>query len=134
MEVAVFRLVPDKFQQKSVTYCMTKNFVRWYLLECAFYYAKERIRIVCISPGGVDTDLGQAELRNPETRAILRYTGLNHPAKPEEIGFLASTVVDERNGYLLGTDIFCDGGCTAAGFGMMAAIRKNSRPVDKFLW
>ena len=126
------KLMPNDFLQKSFAYCMTKNFVRWYLLGCAFHYAQENVRIVCISPGVVDTDLGQAELKNPETQAILRYTGLNRPAKPEEIGFLTSTVVDERNGYLLGTDIFCDGGCTAAGFGMMAAIREKVDPPISF--
>jgi hypothetical protein len=92
---------------------------------------KMKIRIVCISPGVTDTDLGRTELQNPETQAILRYTGLERPAKEEEIGFLASTVVDERNGYLTGTDIFADGGCTAAGFGMLAALRKNSYPKER---
>jgi NAD(P)-dependent dehydrogenase (short-subunit alcohol dehydrogenase family) len=128
------RIVPDQYQQKSIAYCMTKNFVKWYLTHSAYHYARNGVRLVCISPGVVDTALGRTELKNPETQSILRYTGLGRPARPEEIGFLASTAVDERNGYLLGTDIFVDGGCTAAGFGMMAAIRKNSHPKDRGIY
>ncbi|MCR5144916.1 MAG: SDR family oxidoreductase [Lachnospiraceae bacterium] len=124
------KIIPNVYKQKSIAYCMTKNFVRWYLLNCAYHYAKQNIRIVCLSPGVVDTALGQTELKNPETQSILRYTGLNRPARPEEIGFLAASVIDERNGYLLGTDILCDGGCTSAGFDMAAALSKSSKPKD----
>lgn len=31
---------------------------------------------------------------------------------PEELGFALATVADERNGYLAGVDILCDGGST----------------------
>jgi len=31
---------------------------------------------------------------------------------PEELGYAIATVADERNGYLAGVDILCDGGCT----------------------
>ena len=30
--------------------------------------------------------------------------------KPEELGFALATVADERNGYLAGVDVLCDGG------------------------
>ena len=29
---------------------------------------------------------------------------------PEELGYVLATVADERNGYLAGVDILCDGG------------------------
>ncbi len=32
--------------------------------------------------------------------------------KPEELGFAIASVADERNGYLAGVDILCDGGAT----------------------
>ena len=32
--------------------------------------------------------------------------------KPEELGYAIATAVDERNGYLAGVDILCDGGST----------------------
>ena len=32
--------------------------------------------------------------------------------KPEELGYAIATVADERNGYLAGVDILCDGGST----------------------
>ena len=32
--------------------------------------------------------------------------------KPEELGYAIATAADERNGYLAGVDILCDGGST----------------------
>ena len=32
--------------------------------------------------------------------------------KPEELGYALATVADERNGYLAGVDVLCDGGST----------------------
>lgn len=122
------KIVPNEFRQKSLAYCITKNFVRWYVLHESFQYAIQNKRLVCISPGIADTALGQAELKTKETQAMLRYTGFARPAKPKEIGFLAATVVDERNSYLTGAEIVCDGGCTAAGFGMWAALEAVPAP------
>ena len=30
--------------------------------------------------------------------------------RPEELGFAIAMVADERNGYLAGVDVLCDGG------------------------
>ena len=32
--------------------------------------------------------------------------------KPEELGFAIASLADERNGYLAGVDVLCDGGST----------------------
>ena len=32
--------------------------------------------------------------------------------RPKELGYALATLAEERNGYLAGVDILCDGGCT----------------------
>lgn len=46
----------------------------------------------------------------------MSWCALGRPGRPEEIAFLFSTIIDERNSYLTGTDIYLDGGCDAAGY------------------
>lgn len=36
----------------------------------------------------------------------------NRMGKPEELGYAIATLADERNGYLAGVDVLCDGGST----------------------
>lgn len=120
------RIIPNKFYQKSMAYCISKHFVRHYVLRRAYEVAVSNRRLLCLSPGIADTELGQAELKLAETQAMLRFTGLQRPATSVEIGYTAASLTDERHGYLTGCDIFCDGGATAGGFNMFTAINKNS--------
>lgn len=43
---------------------------------------------------------------------MLQYGAVKRMGKAEELGYAIATVADERNGYLAGVDILCDGGCT----------------------
>ena len=51
-------------------------------------------------------------LEAEEGAKMLRYGAENRMGMPEELGFAIATLADERNGYLAGVDILCDGGCT----------------------
>ena len=43
---------------------------------------------------------------------MLKYGAEERMGTPEELGYAIATLADERNGYLAGVDILCDGGCT----------------------
>lgn len=119
----------------QLAYCISKNFVTWYVKQASYKYAKEKnIRIVSVSPGFVHTPMTIKEKDQPGTELCLHYSGFDRGAKPEEIGYLISTIIDERNSYLTGIDILCDGGTTSAGFGIKVINKPDSRPIIKENW
>ena len=103
-------LPKGEYQQKGFAYALSKNFVVWYAKKCAFEYGKKGIRVVSVSPGLIATDMGNLE--KEEGGALIPLTAENRMGTPEELGFVLATVADERNGYLAGVDVLCDGGST----------------------
>ena len=91
-----------------MAYAFSKNFVVWYAKKCAFAYGKKGIRVVSLSPGLIATDMGNLE--KEEGGSLIPLTAEERMGKPEELGFALATVADERNGYLAGVDVLCDGG------------------------
>lgn len=125
----------SKNNASQIAYCLSKNFVMWYVKNAAYKYAKEKnIRVVSVSPGFVHTPMTIKEANEPGTMLCLHYSGFDRGATPEEIGYLISTVINPQNGYLTGTDILVDGGTTSAGFGIKAISKPNSRPEIKENW
>ena len=98
------------YQKAGFAYSISKNFVCWYAAKCAFEYGKKGIRVVSLSPGLIATDMGNAEKENGGY--LIKFAAEERMGRPEELGFAIATVADERNGYLAGVDILCDGGST----------------------
>jgi NAD(P)-dependent dehydrogenase (short-subunit alcohol dehydrogenase family) len=98
------------YQKAGFAYAISKNFVCWYAAKCAFEYGKKGIRVVSLSPGLIATDMGNAEKENGGF--LIKFAAEERMGRPEELGFAIATVADERNGYLAGVDILCDGGST----------------------
>ena len=98
------------YQKAGFAYALSKNFVCWYAAKCAFEYGLKGIRVVSLSPGLIDTDMGKAEKENGGY--LIKFAAEERMGKPEELGYAIATVADERNGYLAGVDILCDGGST----------------------
>ena len=103
-------MAKGEYQRAGFAYALSKNFVVWYAKKCAIEYGRKGIRVVSLSPGLIATDMGNLEAK--EGGAMIPYTAENRMGKPEELGFALYTVSDERNGYLCGVDILCDGGAT----------------------
>lgn len=103
-------LPKGEYEQSGFAYAMSKNFVVWYAAKCAFEYGKRGIRVVSLSPGLIATDMGNLEAK--EGGDLIGYSAEGRMGTPEELGFALATVADERNGYLAGVDILCDGGST----------------------
>ena len=124
-----------KEKASQIAYCLSKNFVIWYVKNSAYKYAKEKnIRVVSVSPGFVNTPMTVKEANEPGTQLCLHYSGFDRGAKTEEIGYLISSVINPQNGYLTGTDILVDGGTTSAGFGIKVVNKPDSRPEIKENW
>ena len=98
------------YQKAGFAYALSKNFVCWYAAKCAFEYGKKGIRVVSLSPGLIATDMGNKEKENGGY--LIKYTAEERMGKPEELGYAIASLADERNGYLAGVDILCDGGST----------------------
>lgn len=100
--------VPDDYQKSGMAYSISKNFTRWYAQKCAFEYGSRGIRVVSLSPGLIATAMGKAEAS--EGSFMLKFTAEERMGEPDELGFAIATLADERNGYLAGVDVLCDGG------------------------
>ena len=98
------------YQKAGFAYAISKNFVCWYAAKCAFEYGKRGIRVASLSPGLIATDMGNAEKENGGY--LIQFAAEERMGKPEELGFAIATLADERNGYLAGVDVLCDGGST----------------------
>jgi len=98
------------YQKSGFAYSLSKNFVVWYAQKCAFDYGKKGIRVVSLSPGLIATDMGNLEAE--EGGMLIPLSAEERMGKPEELGFALYAVADERNGYLAGVDVLCDGGST----------------------
>lgn len=89
----------------NATYAASKHGVLGLTKSAAKAHVKDGIRIVSVSPGGVDTPL------------LRRAMGGNMPAgrigKPEEIAALVLTIAAPESAYISGADFVIDGGSTA---------------------
>ena len=102
------KMAKEGYARNGMAYAFSKNFVVWYAKKCAFEYGPKGIRVVSLSPGLIDTDMGNLE--KEEGGSLIPLTAENRMGKPEELGFAIATVADERNGYVAAVDILCDGG------------------------
>ncbi len=89
---------------------------------CAAEFGDRGIRVVSLSPGLISTDMGNLEEK--EGGKMLRYACERRMGTPEELGYALATLADERNGYLAGVDVLCDGG---ASFGKLFRKAAGSR-------
>lgn len=101
-------MIKDPYQKNGLAYAISKNFVTWYAAKSAFDYGPKGIRVVSLSPGLIATDMGNLE--SSHGGHMLATSCENRMGTPEELGFAIASLADERNGYLAGVDILCDGG------------------------
>lgn len=104
------KLAKGDYQRSGFAYALSKNFVVWYAKKCAFDYGPKGIRVASLSPGLIATDMGNLEAK--DGGMLIGFSTEERMGKPEELGYALATVADERNGYLAGVDVLCDGGST----------------------
>ncbi|HUM00602.1 MAG TPA: SDR family oxidoreductase [Mycobacterium sp.] len=105
-------IAPKKLRP-GMAYSISKRFVTWYSASQAAKFGRRGARIVSVSPGSIDTEMGRLEEQSG-AGAMLRYAALKRFGRPEEIAEVLAFCASDRPSYLTGVDILCDGGVTAS--------------------
>ncbi|MGB3476833.1 MAG: SDR family oxidoreductase [Mycobacterium sp.] len=109
---AVCEPMPSEVRS-GFAYAVSKAFVRWYSSAQAERFNGRGLRIVSVSPGSVDTDMGRLEER-AGAGAMVADAAVPRWGTPEEMAELLAFCVSAKAGYLTGTDILNDGGVVAS--------------------
>ena len=99
--------------RSAFAYAVSKSFVKWYSASQAERFNGRGQRIVSVSPGSVDTEMGKLEERNG-AGAIVADFAVPRWGNAEEMAELFAFCASDRAGYLTGTDILVDGGVVAS--------------------
>ena len=103
----------DEIRRRGTAYAISKNFVIWYSKKCAAQFGKKGARIVSVSPGTFDTEMGKLEEKSGALE-FMKQSALKRLGRPEEIAEVLAFCVSDKASYLTGTDILCDGGAIAS--------------------
>lgn len=115
---AAYGVVPEE-AQSGYAYALSKNFVKWYSSAQAERFNGRGLRIVSVSPGSIDTEMGRLE-EQAGAGAMVADAAVPRWGEPEEMAELLAFCASDRAGYLTGTDILNDGG-------VVASIRERAR-------
>ena len=95
------KMAPGDANDAGFAYTLSKRFVVWYAAKCAHEYAKKGIRVVSVSPGLIETDMGTREAEAWDyTKEMIENTCEQRMGTAAEMGFTIAMIADERNGYL----------------------------------
>ena len=111
--------VAGEQRRSGVAYGISKNFVKWYSSAQAERFNGRGLRIVSVSPGSVDTEMGRLEEAGG-AGALVVDAAVPRWGKPEEMAELFAFCISDKAGYLTGTDILNDGG-------VVASLRERAR-------
>lgn len=109
--LARVNLFPKK-QRTGIAYSLSKHFVIWYAKTDAARFGEKGVRVLSVTPGNFETPMGNLE--KEDGGDFVQYNAIKRFGNPKEIAQLYTFLIDERLGYLTGTDILCDGGCIAS--------------------
>ncbi len=104
--------IPEE-ARSGIAYALSKTFVRWYSQSQAERFNARGLRIVSVSPGSIDTEMGRLE-EQAGAGAMVADAAVPRWGKPEEMGELLAFCASAKAGYLTGTDILNDGGVIAS--------------------
>jgi NAD(P)-dependent dehydrogenase (short-subunit alcohol dehydrogenase family) len=109
--VASTNRMPKK-ARPGAAYSTSKAFVIWYSRHMAADFGARGARILSVSPGSFDTEMGRLE-EDAGAGKLLDFAALKRFGRPEEIAELLAFCASEKVGYLTGVDILIDGGTKA---------------------
>jgi NAD(P)-dependent dehydrogenase (short-subunit alcohol dehydrogenase family) len=104
----------------SIAYHATKGALRQMTKNAAIRYAPEKIRVVSVHPGFIETPMvapflvTQGSKPNPLLTFILEHTPLARMGRSEEVANVIAFVASDEASYMTGSEVFVDGGWTAA--------------------
>ncbi len=105
-------------------YPLSKRAVQLYAQAMAPAFGAAGARIVSLSPGIIDTEMGRLEYKaGPEMQKMIDVTPLGRSGTSEEIASVVAFLASPGAGYITGTDILVDGG-TIAGIEAVGGVMK----------
>jgi NAD(P)-dependent dehydrogenase (short-subunit alcohol dehydrogenase family) len=119
--LAACNIVPEE-ARSGIAYAVSKSFVRWYSTSQAETFNGRGLRIVSVSPGSIDTEMGRLE-EQAGAGAMVANAAVPRWGKPEEMAELLAFCASDKAGYLTGTDILNDGG-------VIASMRERARVAE----
>ena len=110
--LAACNVIPEE-ARSGYAYAVSKSFVRWYSTSQAERFNGRGLRIVSVSPGSIDTEMGRLE-EQAGAGAMVSDAAVPRWGRPEEMADLLAFCASDKAGYLMGTDILNDGGVVAS--------------------
>jgi gluconate 5-dehydrogenase len=100
--------------ERSVPYCASKGGVEMLTKALALEWAERGVRVNCLAPGYVDTDLTSALLRHETLgKPFLDHTPMRRFAVPGDMAGAAVFLASDASAYMTGQSLVVDGGWTA---------------------
>ena len=99
----------------QIAYTASKGGVISMTRDIAVTYARQNIRVNCVSPGGVATEMLMALSSDPEKeRKRNVHIPMNRLGKPEEIANAVAFLASDEASYITGQYLCVDGGANGA--------------------
>lgn len=96
---------------KAVAYCASKAGIDGLTRALAYEWAEDGIRVVCVAPGYVKSDISKGALADDRIRAwVLQRIPQRRVAEPSEIAALVAFLASDAAGFCTGETIYIDGG------------------------
>ncbi len=105
-------LVP-KSARSGMAYSISKRFVIWYSNKLARQFGTRNLRILSVSPGTFNTEMGKLEEKSGASK-IAENSALGRVGRVEEIAGILACAAGRESSYMTGIDILCDGGTVAS--------------------
>lgn len=97
--------VPD-----NLAYCASKAAVGAMTRCMSVEWARDRIRVMNVAPGYIETDLNRDFLAREKVKAwMASRIPVGQPGKPDDVAKLVAAIFDEQINFLTGETIYIDG-------------------------
>lgn len=96
---------------RAVSYCASKAGIDGLTRALAFEWARDNVRVLCVAPGYVESDISKDVLNDAAAREwIIKRIPQRRVAKPDEIGAFVAFMASDKAAFSTGETYYVDGG------------------------